>query len=289
VTGITDPFEPRIWKLAHDRSLVLGPRARIMAILNVTPDSFSDGGLFDGRVEPAIDAGMRRADEGADILDIGGESTRPGAQPVDAEEEIRRVLPVIEALAARTSCLLSVDTYRAGTARLALEAGAHIVNDVWGAQRDPDMAGVASKAGAGLCLMHTGRERDTLPDVVADQFHFLERSIAIARAAGVEDARLVLDPGFGFAKSTSQNFELMMRTAELHVLGFPLLVGTSRKRFVRGALPRGVEGQDRATAATGVLLRERGAAIVRVHDVAASRDALALVDAALGRPWVEPA
>ena len=282
---MNDPFLARSWPVARGRTLCLGPRARLMGIVNVTPDSFSDGGRFGGSVALAVEAGLRLEEAGADILDIGGESTRPGADPVDPDEEVRRVVPVIEALSARTNCLLSVDTYRARTARLAVEAGAHIINDVWGAQRETELARVAAQTGAGLCLMHTGRERETLADVVADQFAFLRRSLRIAGEAGVEPEAIVLDPGFGFAKSAAENFDLLLRTRELLRLGHPLLVGTSRKRFVRGALPDGIEGQDRASAATSVMLRERGAAIFRVHDIPSSRDALALVDAAYGRAW----
>lgn len=272
----------RVWRLAHGRELVLGPSAILMAILNITPDSFSDGGRFIGEAERAVEEGLRLVADGASIIDVGGESTRPGAEPVSAEVEQARILPVIEGLVKSGTCLISVDTYRAETARLAVETGAHIVNDVWGAQRDPAIADVAARTGAGLCLMHTGRERERLTDVIADQFHFLERSLAIAAAAGVERDRIVLDPGFGFAKEAHENLELMMRLTELHALGSPLLVGTSRKRFVRGVLSGENADADVATAATSVLLRERGAAIFRVHDVATNRDALQMADAALG-------
>ncbi|WP_294644530.1 dihydropteroate synthase [uncultured Aureimonas sp.] len=273
----------RTWRLAHSRTLHLGPKSTIMGILNVTPDSFSDGGRFDGDVERAVDAALAMVEDGAEIIDIGGESTRPGAEPVEASEEQRRVLPVIEALRARSKVAISIDTYRAETASLAVEAGASIVNDVWGAQREPDLARVAARTGAGLCLMHTGRERQKRTDVIADQIAFLTRSIEIARAAGVADEQIVIDPGFGFAKDAGENLELMMRLGELAPLGFPILVGTSRKRFVRGVLD-GDEGDlDIATAATSVLMRERGASIFRVHAIAPTRDALAVVDAALAR------
>ncbi len=275
-----DVISPRggTWKLAHGRSLALGETATIMGILNATPDSFSDGGRY-ASVEAAVDASLRMVEEAATIIDIGGESTRPGATPVDAAEEQRRILPVIEALVQRSDCRISVDTYRAETARLAVEAGAHIINDVHGAQREPAIAEVAAKTGAGLCLMHTGRDRDKLPDVVEDQFVFLRRSLEIAKAAGVEDAAIVLDPGFGFEKDGPENLILLARVAEVMALGYPLLVGTSRKRFVRGAIGRQDPEPDIASAATSVLLRERGADIIRVHNVAANRDALAIADA----------
>lgn len=267
--------------LAHGRSLELGPRSVIMGILNVTPDSFSDGGRFRGDVTQAVDAALRLVEEGADIIDIGGESTRPGATPVSPEEEEARVLPVIEALAQRSDCLLSVDTYRATTAEAAVARGAHIVNDVWGAQRDPAIAAVAARTGAGLCLMHTGRERERLADVIEDQVNFLERLLRIAGEAGVEPGQIVIDPGFGFAKDSRENLELMMRSGALHRFSRPLLVGTSRKRFVRATLDHAAADVDAATAATSVLLRERGAAIFRVHAVGPTRDALVLTDAAL--------
>ncbi|MFC5585929.1 dihydropteroate synthase [Nitratireductor kimnyeongensis] len=270
-----------VWRLAHGRDLVLGPDAIIMGILNVTPDSFSDGGAF-----VSLDAALRQADrligEGAHIIDIGGESTRPGSSPVSSSEEQDRILPVFEALAGRDDVLLSVDTYRTETARLAVAAGAHIVNDVWGLQREPDIAAVAANSGAGLAIMHTGREREKLPDVIADQFSFLRRSLEIAREAGVRDDQIMLDPGFGFAKDTAENIEIMARFEELAGLAFPLLVGTSRKRFVGAVTDRAsAEARDVGTAATSALLRMKGAAVFRVHNVAINRDSLRVADAML--------
>jgi dihydropteroate synthase len=273
----------RRWQLAHGRHLDLGDRAVVMGILNVTPDSFSDGGLFEAPGQALAQAG-RMVAEGAAIVDVGGESTKPNAVPITAEEERARVLPVIAELARRGEALISVDTFRAETARLAVEAGAHIVNDVWGLQREPDIAKVAAGTGAGLVIMHTGRGREKLPDVIEDQLVFLKRSLAIAAAAGVPDDRIVLDPGFGFAKETpEENLDLMARFEELHALGFPLMAGTSRKRFVGAATGR--EAPDRAagTAATSVILRLKGAQLFRVHDVAINVDALAMTDAMLAR------
>lgn len=270
-----------LWQLAHGRTLELGPRAVIMAIVNATPDSFSDGGRHAGR-DAAVAHALACAADGAAILDIGGESTRPDATPVSAAEEQDRVLPVIERLARETDALLSIDTYRAETARLAVAAGAHIVNDVFGAQREPEIAAVAAESRAGLVLMHTGRDRVKLADVIEDQHAFLDRSLAIAAAAGVGRAQIVLDPGFGFAKDTAENLALVARFAELQSFGLPLLAGTSRKRFV-GAVTavEPADGRDAGTAATSVLLRERGAVIFRVHNVAINRDALAMTDAIL--------
>lgn len=273
-------IEPRggVWRVGHGREVKLGPAATLMGILNATPDSFSDGGRY-ADVEAAVAEALRMVETGATIIDIGGESTRPGATPVDSAEEQRRILPVIETLSKRSNCLISVDTYRSQTARLAIEAGAHIVNDIWGAQKDEAIANVAAETGAGLCLMHNGRERRKLADVIEDQVAFLKRSLRIAKAAGVADQAIVLDPGFGFAKDGAENLQLLARFDELHSLGFPMLVGTSRKRFLRNAPGREDLEADIATAATSVLLRERGADIFRVHNVPVNRDALAIVDA----------
>ncbi|WP_048648763.1 dihydropteroate synthase [Nitratireductor soli] len=274
-------MQTRSWTLAHGRTVTLGARSVVMGILNVTPDSFSDGGAFFSR-ERALEQARRMIAEGADIIDIGGESTRPGGAAISAAEEQERILPVFEALAGDADVLLSVDTYREETARLAVAAGAHIVNDVWGLQRQPGIARVAAETGAGLVIMHTGRERQKLPDVIADQFAFLRRSLEIAAHAGVADTQIMLDPGFGFAKDTDENIEIMNRFSELAGLGFPLAVGTSRKRFV-GAMSGHEDATLRgpATAATSAVLRLAGAAVFRVHDVAINRDALKVADAML--------
>jgi dihydropteroate synthase len=271
----------RRWQLAHGRSLEFGAEALVMGILNVTPDSFADGGRY-FTPESALAQAKRMRAEGAAIIDVGGESTRPGARAITAAEEQERILPVIEALAS-DGAIVSVDTYRAETARLAVEKGAHIVNDVWGAQREPDIARVAAETGAGLVLMHTGREREKDADVIADQFAFLEKSVAIARAAGVADGNIVLDPGFGFAKETAaDNLKLMARFEELAALGFPLAVGTSRKRFVGTVTGRAnADDRDVGTAATSVILRLKGAVLFRVHNVAINVDALRMADAML--------
>lgn len=273
------------WHLAHGRHLDIGAKSLLMGILNVTPDSFSDGGEFD-RPEPALQQARRMIGEGAAIIDVGGESTRPGAGAVSAREEQSRILPVIEALSSDGGTLVSVDTYRAETARLAVAAGAHIVNDVHGLQREPDIAHVAAETGAGLVIMHTGRGREKLADVIADQFLFLNRSLEIARDAGIPDDRIVLDPGFAFAKDGEENLELMARFGELRALGFPLLVGTSRKRLARHLVGGSDEGRDVGTAATSVILRLKGASIFRVHNVAVNRDALAFADAMRERETV---
>jgi dihydropteroate synthase len=266
--------------LAHGRELELGGRALIMGILNVTPDSFSDGGRHE-TFDAAVVQARRMLAEGAAIVDIGGESTRPGAEPVTALEEQRRILPVIEAVAVLPGAIVSADTYRAETARLAIEAGAHIVNDVWGLTRDRAIADLAASTGAGLVVMHTGREREKAADVIVDQQLFLRNSLNIAREAGVADDQIVLDPGFGFAKDAAENIALIARFEELDSLGYPLLAGTSRKRFIGSAT--GLDGDERdiGTAATSVMLRMKGAAILRVHNVAMNRAALDMTDAVL--------
>lgn len=280
-------MDPTRWTLAHGRHLDLGGKAEIMGVLNVTPDSFSDGGRFVS-TDRAIEQAARMIGEGASIIDVGGESTRPGAAPVSAAEEQDRVLPIVETLAKRGDALISLDTYREETARLGIEAGAHILNDVWGLQREPGVANVAAETGAGLVIMHTSRGREKLADVIEDQRLFLSRSLEIARDAGVAERQIVLDPGFGFGKETAEeNLDLMARFSELLAFGFPLLAGTSRKRFVGAVTGRDASGRDPGTAATSVILRLKGAALFRVHDVAINKDALAFADAMLARERTE--
>ncbi|XOK12473.1 dihydropteroate synthase [Agrobacterium tumefaciens] len=254
-----------------------------MAIVNATPDSFSDGGRYLA-VDAAFSHALSCVEEGADIIDIGGESTRPGAAAVTEAEEQDRVLPVIEKLRRETDVLISVDTYRASTARLAIGTGAHIVNDVFGLQKDAEMAGVVAAARAGVCIMHTGRDRQKLADVIEDQFEFLNRSLEIAEDAGIARDAIALDPGFGFAKDESENVALMARFGELAAFELPVLAGTSRKRFIGSLTGRdAAEERDIGTAATTAILRLAGASIFRVHNVAATRDALAIADAVLAK------
>ncbi len=277
-------FNPHIWQLAHNRELELGPKAIVMGILNVTPDSFSDGGKFVD-IEASVQQAVKMISEGASIIDIGGESTRPGAEPVSAQEEQARILPVIEALSADTSAVLSIDTYRASTAKLAIKAGAHIINDVWGFQKDPGIANVAVEFEAGCCAMHTGRERTTEKDVIKDQFVFLEQSLKHMKNTGINASQIILDPGFGFAKNNNECIQLLGRFEELHKLGYPLLVGTSRKRFIGHFTGQDADNRDIGTAATSVVARMKGAQVFRVHDVASNIQALAMADAiiALGQ------
>ena len=259
-----------------------------MGVVNVTPDSFSDGGLF---LDPdaAIAQGRRLVEEGAAILDVGGESTRPGAEPVTEDEELRRVLPVVEGLAAGAA-RISIDTTKAAVARAALDAGATIVNDVSALRFDPDLAGVVADAGADLCLMHmlgeprTMQEDPRYDDVVSEVRAFLEQRLAAVVEAGVPEERVWLDPGIGFGKTVDHNLELLRRLGEIVAVGRPVVIGTSRKSFL-GKLTGGrLEGERLpGTIATNVLALERGAAVFRVHDVAPVFDALRVAAATVRR------
>lgn len=260
----------------------LGLLTQIMGVLNVTPDSFSDGGRFAG-VEAAVAQGLRLVDEGASIVDIGGESTRPGHAAVSAEDEIARVLPVIAALAPRLRVPISIDTYKAETARVALRAGAKIVNDVWGLQRDPAIADVAAEAGVPVIVMHNREAADPSLDVIDELRRFFERSLAIARRAGILDDAIVLDPGIGFGKTPDQQLDALRRLPEICAFGFPVLVGVSRKSILGRIADRETRPDERlnASIAAHVLAATLGAAIVRVHDVAAHVEALRVVDAVM--------
>lgn len=262
----------------HDGlELFLGQRTLIMGILNVTPDSFSDGGRY-GAVDAAVRHAMEMAAEGADIIDIGGESTRPGHDPVPLEEELRRVIPVIQAVREAVKLPISIDTYKSETATAALEAGAHIVNDVWGFKRDARMAAVAAEYGCPAILMHN-RERldydDMVPDVIAD----LRASIARARSAGVAEENIWLDPGIGFAKGYDGDLAMMGRLDEIAKLGYPVLLGTSRKSFIRRTLEVEVGDTLEGTAATQALGIAQGCQILRVHDVRQMKRVAAMTDA----------
>ncbi len=267
---------------------------RIMGVVNVTPDSFSDGGRY-------LDAGAAIAHaleleaEGADILDIGGESTRPGADPVPEAEELRRVLPVIEGLiAAGCAAQLSIDTSKAGVAARALQAGATLVNDVTAFRGDPEIADVAAAAGAECCLMHmlgTPRTMQRDPrydDVVTDIKAFLEDRMSFATGRGIPQDRIMLDPGIGFGKTVEHNLELLRRLGELVELGRPVVIGTSRKSFLGKITGREVDDRLATTVATNVLAYERGANVFRVHDVGPVRDALIVTAATVSARWKTP-
>jgi dihydropteroate synthase len=276
---------------------------RLMGIVNVTPDSFSDGGRY-LESEAAIAHGEQLAREGADILDVGGESTRPGAEPVSEAQELARVLPVIEGLAAAGAALpaapqISIDTSKAAVAEAALEAGASLVNDVSALRGEERMVEVLARSGAECCLMHMLGEPRTMQvaprygDVVEDVKAFLRERLEFALAHGVARECVMLDPGIGFGKTEAHNLELLRRLDELGELGVPILIGTSRKAFLGGILARAA-GREQplapaerlaGTLVTNVLAYERGARVFRVHDVAAVRDALAVTAATLGERW----
>lgn len=266
---------PKLWRTAR-RELSLS-RPLIMGILNVTPDSFSDGNRYRDPARAVARAEEMQA-EGADIIDIGGESTRPGSQAVTPEEEANRVVPVIAELARRTSLPLSLDSWKGSVARRAMDAGAEIINDISGLTFDPGLAGVAAESGAGVVLMHTRGTPDDMQrntgydDLLAEVTGGLRCSVATARAAGIGHDRIAVDPGIGFAKDFHGNLELLRRLGELRSLGLPLLVGTSRKSFIGAAIGREVADRLFGTAATVALAVSNGASILRVHDVAAMRD-----------------
>ncbi|KTS37717.1 dihydropteroate synthase [Methylobacterium indicum] len=258
----------------------LGRRTLVMGILNVTPDSFSDGGRFQD-LDAARDQAARLVEEGAALLDIGGESTRPGHVPVPADEEQARVLPAIRTLAPTLSVPISIDTYKASTADVALKAGARIVNDVWGLQREPEIARVAAHHGAPVVVMHNRETIDPSLDIVDEMRAFFERSLTIARQAGIPDRDIVLDPGVGFGKSWEQHLEALRRLPELRALGFPLLVGVSRKSVLGRIHNAATAPADRlfGSIAAHVAAAALGADIVRVHDVRPHVEACQVVDA----------
>ena|SRR5215475_807294 len=259
-------------------SLTLGERTLVMGVLNVTPDSFSDGGKFFA-AERAVRQALAMERDGADIIDIGAESTRPGSQAISAAEELRRLLPMLEALRGKLKVPISVDTQKATVAEVALGAGAQILNDVSGLRNDPSVANVAARFGVPLILMHmrgnprTMQKQPFARAVVKDVVGGLKESIAIARKAGVGKSQILIDPGIGFGKSFQQNYELLARLPELAKLGFPILIGTSRKKFLGATLakngkPVPIEERIWGTAATVVASILKGAHIMRVHDVA---------------------
>ena len=269
---------PRTWQIGSDR-WELGSLPRLMGIVNVTPDSFSDGGQFSD-VSLAVEHGLRLVAEGADILDIGGESTRPGAVPVPEEEELRRVLPVIRTLSRQTRIPLSIDTYKAEVARQCLAAGAVIVNDISGLTFDPKMTAVCRESTCGVVVMHIQGTPQTMQleprydNVVADLRRHFSQRLDDLEAAGIARERIVLDPGIGFGKTAEHNLELLAHIAEFHALGRPVLIGHSRKRFLKKILGREVEERNAGTVGVSIALAEQGADILRIHDVRATHDAL---------------
>jgi dihydropteroate synthase len=280
------PRRAASWRL-RTRTLQFGRRPLLMGVINVTPDSFSDGGRFLA-TESAVEQGKRLADEGADLLDIGGESTRPYADVVAAEEELRRVVPVIERLAREVSVPISIDTSKATVARAALAAGAELINDVTGLEGDPAMIGVALDTGAGVCAMHMQGTPQTMQDdprygnVIEEIFEYLKQRRDALLAAGIERERICLDPGIGFGKTHQHNLTLMAHCGRFHELGRPVLVGHSRKGFLAKVIGDKEADRDAATAGSALALAGQGVQVIRVHNVRMVREALLAFEACGG-------
>jgi dihydropteroate synthase len=267
------------------REIVMGGRTLIMGVINTTPDSFSDGGRFISAGQ-AIDEGMRMADEGADMIDVGGESTRPGSDPVSVEEELRRVLPVVQGLAARVSIPISVDTMKAGVARESLDAGAEIINDVSSFNYDPNMAKTIAPSGAGVVLMHMRgmpkvmQQGDlSYPSLIDDITDYLQEKIDKAVSEGIEISRIAVDPGIGFGKTSTDNMRLIRNLDRFEKLGRPILIGVSRKAFIGQATGGGPSERIEGTAAAVTASILYGAHIVRVHDVSIMKKVVLMADA----------
>lgn len=261
------------------REFLKGKKTYIMGILNVTPDSFSDGGKYH-RLSNAIDHTAQMIKDGADIIDIGGESTRPGAEPVSLEEELERVLPILEELTVRFDVPFSIDTYKAEVARQALEKGAQIINDVWGAKKDPEMAKLAARTGAPIILMHNRQDRN-YTNLMADIMNDLQESIDLVLQAGGSEEQIILDPGIGFAKTYEHNLAVMRQLEQLVQLGYPVLLGTSRKSMIGKTLDLPPEERLEGTIATICLGIMKGCKILRVHDVKEVARAAKMMEAML--------
>ncbi|MBU5214796.1 dihydropteroate synthase [Heyndrickxia oleronia] len=258
-----------------------GNKTLIMGILNATPDSFSDGGKFN-HIEKAIQHAKQMVEDGADIIDVGGESTRPGYATVEVEEEISRVVPVIKEISKIVNVPISIDTYKAETARQAILAGAHIINDIWGAKKDPEIADVAANYDVPIILMHN-RENIDYQDFIRDVLNDLYESISIAKKAGVKDERIILDPGIGFAKDLKQNIEMMKNLDKLVGLGYPVLLGTSRKSMIGQVMNLPVDERLEATGATVCYGLEKGCQMMRVHDVKEISRMTKMMDVLVGK------
>jgi dihydropteroate synthase len=262
-------------------TLELGKKTLVMGILNSTPDSFSDGGKYT-EIEKAVEHAKKMVESGADIIDIGGESTRPGFAAVSVEEELQRVIPVIKAVSQHVNVPISIDTYKAEVAKQALDAGAHIINDIWGAKADEKMAKVAAEYEAPIILMHNRQNRDYhlfLRDVIND----LYESIAIVKKAGVKDTNIILDPGIGFAKDYHENILMMQNLDRLTALGYPVLLGTSRKTMIGQALNLPASERMEGTGATVCFGIQKGCQIIRVHDVKEMSRMAKMLDALMGK------
>ncbi|KGX85501.1 dihydropteroate synthase [Pontibacillus litoralis] len=259
----------------------LDEQTLVMGILNVTPDSFSDGGKFD-EVASAVQQAKEMERNGAHIIDVGGESTRPGHDPVTEKEELERVIPIIKAVHREVHIPISIDTYKSNVARAALEAGASIINDVWGAKKDPEMANIAAAYQVPIMLMHNRTDKE-YNDLISDMKVDLQESIQLVQDAGVREHNIVIDPGVGFAKTGAHNLEVMRQLEEFSAFGYPLLLGTSRKSFIGQVLDLPVNERVEGTGATVCLGIAKGADIVRVHDVKEMARMVKMMDAMLGK------
>jgi dihydropteroate synthase len=262
----------------------IGTRPLVMGILNLTPDSFSDGGRF-VTLEAALAHAMRLEAQGADIIDVGGESTRPGAVPVAEAEELARIEAVLPELSRVLAGPLSIDTYKSNVAARAVELGAVLINDIWGLQKDPDMADAVAAAGAAIVLMHNRIDKDPAVDIIADIRRFFAHSLSLAEKAGIPRSRIILDPGIAFGKTSRQNIEVIARIGELKEFGCPILIGVSRKKFLGSLSEDGFEAQLIGTVAASLTAAFGGAEIFRVHDVAEHVTALKVLDVI--RKWAE--
>jgi len=266
------------------RTLTLGKRTLLMGVLNVTPDSFSDGGLFFDK-NKAISHGLRMVEEGADIIDIGGESTKPGSKPIELEEELRRVMPVIESIAKEVDIIISIDTYKSAVAQRAIEAGAEIVNDISGLHFDPDLAKVAAKGNIPLILMHIRGTPETMQknvhydSIFSEILQYLKDSIQRAESAGLDPRQIIIDPGIGFGKTVKDNLLIIKNLHEFRILGKPILLGTSRKSFIGKILNTEVEDRLEGTLSSIAIGVLNGAHIIRSHDVHQAKKAITVADA----------
>ena len=262
-------------------TLDYGKKTLIMGILNVTPDSFSDGGKYN-----QLDQAVRRVEElvksGADIIDIGGESTRPGYTPISVKEELERVIPFIEAITREVPVVLSIDTFKAETAKHAIKAGAHIINDIWGAKADPDMAKVAADLSVPIILQHN-RDNENYQSFFRDCLNDMYESIAVAKKAGVKDEQIIIDPGIGFAKDAARDIEMMRNLDTFTSLGYPVLLGPSRKRMIGAVLDLPVNERMEGTGAAVCFGIQKGCQIVRVHDVKEISRMAKMMDALMGK------
>nr|WP_238457345.1 dihydropteroate synthase [Litchfieldia salsa] len=259
----------------------LADKTYIMGILNITPDSFSDGGKYN-QLEYAVEHAREMVKQGADIIDIGGESTRPGYQKISVEEELERVIPVIKAISSVVDVPISIDTYKAEVAKGALEAGAHIINDVWGAKADPEMAYIAAKFEVPIILMHN-RPNKEYKNLIEDMLVDLQESIDIVKDAGVKDEKIIIDPGVGFAKDYDHNIKVIQNLEQFHRLGYPVLLGASRKSFIGQILDLPPEQRDEGTGATTCLAIEKGCSFVRVHNVVLTKRLVSMMDELTGK------